>query len=292
MGRQRRRSFDRESGLLGGKLSNASITGQAEANKQMPGETLFPPQLAFSAKAFYSFVTGSLGYSNVAIDGGANSLGYVTQPWNSQPSTSQVETYLNAGLAYIMAFPPYFVSLVELGHFQGPTQMSIPSPSNNGVAILAVPLATHILSVVMKGQGWSARPLSVTTLDDFIHNSDPLCVELGTNMCKNSRGWATYWSPVTGRQYQLEHNGKGRAVDVYALLSGIDNTRIDLPSLFDRAYQCTAAWKAGSVNSLSLQLEAGDLGCLSVLPIYLSSKETPCPADLSPSDECPFGYYG
>ena len=150
--------------------------------------------------------------------------------------------------------------------------MSIPSLSENGVAILAIPLATHVLSVVVKGQSWSARSLSVTILDNFIHNSDPVCIELGFDMCKNSRGWAIYWSPVTGRQYQLEHNGKGRAVDVYALLSGIDDTRIDSPSVFNLAYECMATWQAGDPD---LDLKAGDLGCLSVLPIYLSSKETP-----------------
>lgn len=79
----------------------------------------------------------------------------------------------------------------------------------------------------------------------------------------------------------------------------VDSTVVDMPTLFDGAYNCTAQGRAGgsvvNVNAGGGSGEGGtgtlDMSCLSRLPIYLPCK-TACPTSVLVDGKCPFGFTG
>ena len=97
-------------------------------------------------------------------------------------------------------------------------------------------------------------------------------------MCSSS-----YWSPVTGRQYSFTGSS------TYALLiEALATTEVDLPVLFDGAYNCTFAGQAGG-SVVSLKADGSlNMACLSVLPIYVGKAGCPDGA-VWVDGKCPFG---
>ncbi len=79
---------------------------------------------------------------------------------------------------------------------------------------------------------------------------------------------------------------------MYGLLEYIETTDAYMPVLFDGAYNCTMAGKAGG-SVVNLNADGSlDVACLSALPIYLS-KGSSCPAGaVQVGGKCPFGFNG
>ena len=85
----------------------------------------------------------------------------------------------------------------------------------------------------------------------------------GTNLCNG-----LYWSPVTLRQYY--YTGGETIYDFLQQMS--DNMGLDLPVLFDGAYNCTVAGTVGeSIVSINPDSTL-NVACLSVLPITLNEQ--------------------
>lgn len=97
-------------------------------------------------------------------------------------------------------------------------------------------------------------------------------------MCSSS-----YWSPVTGRQYSFTGSNTHSFID-----EALATMEVDLPVLFDGAYNCTFAGQAGgSVVSLNADSSL-DMACLSVLPMYVGKSGCPNGATWV-GGKCPFG---
>lgn len=97
----------------------------------------------------------------------------------------------------------------------------------------------------------SATPGLASSFD--LCNPGPLCK-------------ASYLSPVTGHQYQ--YTGDDSTFDF--LQEVLDKTQLNLPVLFDGAYNCTMAGTvAGSVVSVNPDSSL-NVACLSALPMSLT----------------------
>ena len=85
----------------------------------------------------------------------------------------------------------------------------------------------------------------------------------GTDLCSGF-----YWSPVTGRQYYYTGGET-----IYGFLQQMtDNMGLDLPLLFDGAYNCTVAGTVGeSIVSINPDSTL-NVACLSALPITLDQQ--------------------
>lgn len=85
----------------------------------------------------------------------------------------------------------------------------------------------------------------------------------GTDLCIGS-----YWSPVTSRQYH--YNGGETIYDFLQQMS--DSMGLNLPLLFDGAYNCTVAGTAGeSIVSINPDSTL-NVACLSTLPFTLDEQ--------------------
>ena len=129
-------------------------------------------------------------------------------------------------------------------------------------------LDTYILSEMLAGNSKSATPGQIVATNPC-PNGTPSCDTL-------------YWSPVTQRQYTFSDSGMA------GLISNVQGRLdVDLPTLFDGAYNCTFAGQAGG-SVVSLQADNSlNVACLSVLPMYIQGD---CPEGATQVDgKCPFG---
>ena len=132
-------------------------------------------------------------------------------------------------------------------------------------------LDTYILSEMLKGKSMSATPGQIVATNPC-SNGDPLCDTY-------------YWSPVTQRQYNFSDSS------MFSLINQAQGQlEVDLPTLFDGAYNCTFAGQAGG-SVVSLQADSSlNVACLSVLSIYIQGD---CPEGATQvGGKCPFGLSG
>ena len=181
---------------------------------------------------------------------------------------------------------PTFVTFAGDGLWSDP--QSVSSSNLAGTPGLEIAINTYATSATLSTQKFSATYMSTSDLAEFQSN----CKTTGTNMCKNNKGQAIYWSPITQRQYQFNWSGKDATFDPYTVLSDLAAQKYyaDFPVLFDGAYNCTLEGKAGgSVMSFNADGTL-DLSCMSVLPVYFSKKSS-CPTDtVQVNGKCPFGF--
>lgn len=173
---------------------------------------------------------------------------------------------LTAGLQPIMNDVGTFIAFAGNGLFSTPlTSTDDPSVYTSGYTGA---LDTHILSAVLAGNSISATPGSTVAANPC--TSGPVCA-------------SSYWSPVTGRQYAFTGSGTSSLIQ-----EAVATLEVDLPVLFDGAYNCTLAGRAGG-SVVSLNPDGSlDMACLSVLPMYVGKGG--CPAGAVWVDgKCPFG---
>ena len=132
-------------------------------------------------------------------------------------------------------------------------------------------LDTYILSEMLAGKSMSATSGQI----------------VATNPCSTGNALCDkyYWSPVTQRQYTFSDSS------MLTLINQVQGSlEVDLPTLFDGAYNCTFAGQAGG-SVVSLQGDSSlNVACLSVLPIYIQGD---CPEGATQvSGKCPFGSSG
>ena len=173
---------------------------------------------------------------------------------------------LTAGLQLIMTDVGTFIAFAGNGIFSTPfPSASEPSTYTSGYTGA---LDTYILSEILANNSISATPGSIVTANPC--TSGPVCT-------------SSYWSPVTGRQYSFTGS------NTYSLLNqALTTMEVDLPALFDGAYNCTFAGQAGgSVVRLKAD-NSLNMACLSVLPMYVGRGG--CPNGAAWVDnKCPFG---
>lgn len=153
---------------------------------------------------------------------------------------------LNAGLDLIMNDVGTFIAFAGYGLFS-----SAPFPASVFLDLstgFTGALDTYITSEILANNSISVTPGLVA--------SSALC-DPGP-LCKSS-----YWSPVTGRRYQ--YTGDDSTFDFLQDL--LDNAQLNLPVLFDGAYNCTMTGTiAGSVVSVNPDSSL-NVACLSALPM-------------------------
>lgn len=156
---------------------------------------------------------------------------------------------LNAGLDLIMNDVGTFIAFAGYGLFS-----SAPFPASVFLNLrtgLTAALDTYTISEILMKNSVSATPGLSSSFD--LCNPGPLCK-------------ASYLSPVTGRQYQ--YTGDDSTFDF--LQEVLDKTQLNLPVLFDGAYNCTMAGTvAGSVVSVNPDSSL-NVACLSALPMNLT----------------------
>lgn len=174
---------------------------------------------------------------------------------------------LTAGLQLIMNDVGTFIAFAGNGLFSVPLPSAgEPSAFSSGYTGA---LDTYVLSVILANNSISANPGSIVAANPCA--SGPLCT-------------SSYWSPVTGRQYSFTGS------KTYSLISeALANTEVDLPVLFDGAYNCTFEGRAGG-SVVNLKADGSlDMACLSVLPIYVGRGGCPDGA-VWVNGKCPFGW--
>ena len=159
-----------------------------------------------------------------------------------------------------------FIAFAGDGIFSTPLlNGDLPSSYGSG---LKGSLDTYILSEMLAANSMSATPGQI----------------LATNPCSTGSLCDTYyWSPVTHRQYTLSGS------NTHSLISkGQGAMEVDLPTLFDGAYNCTFEGQAGG-SVVSLQTDNSlNVACLSAFPMYIKGD---CPEGATQVDgKCPFGY--
>lgn len=173
---------------------------------------------------------------------------------------------LSAGLQLIMGDIGTFVAFAGNGIFST-RLLSADEPSAYSSGYSSA-VDTYLLSKMLESKSISATPGAV----------------LATNPCTSGQLCdSSYWSPVTGRQYTFSGS------NAYSLINqAVGTMSVDLPVLFDGAYNCTFAGLAGgSVMNLKAD-NSLNLACMSVLPIYISGD---CPEGATFVDgKCPFGH--
>lgn len=181
--------------------------------------------------------------------------------------SSLVPPILNAGLQLIMSDIPTFTAFAANGIFSTPFS-NFDQPSGYKAGFTSA-LDTYIISEMLLGNSVSAIPGPV-----------------GLNPCTSeSLCDGYYFSPVTQRQYTFQGS------NMFSLITQAQSTtKVDLPTLFDGAYNCTFEGLAGG-SVVGLQADNSlNMACLSVLPMYIQGD---CPQGATwVGDKCPFGYVG
>jgi len=227
---------------------------------------------------------------------------------------------LTTALSLLMTDLPTFTSFATNGSF---------SSSDNGIGFrdsqphLTLALSTHIVSELLSQNDWFGVPLNVASHADFAAScgaGTPVAFSTNTTVCETASGEAIFRSPITQRIFALRYQGAKdnqklspiemlNSVQNYTAAASVstalgssttvDSTVVDMPTLFDGAWNCTAEDKAGGgVVNINAGGGSGgdgtgtlDMSCLSRLPIYLPCK-TACPTSLLVGGKCPFGFTG
>jgi len=214
---------------------------------------------------------------------------------------------------------PTFTSFATNGSFSSDNSFGFRESQPH----LTLALSTHIVSELLSQNGWFGVPVNVASHVDFAAScgaAPPAVFGTNTTVCQTASGEATFWSPITHRVYALRYQGlrdnqklspidmlksvqnNTAAASVSTALGSsttVDSTVVDMPTLFDGAWNCTAEGKAGGgVVNINAGGGSGgdgtgtlDMSCLSRLPIYLPCK-TACPTSVLVAGKCPFGFTG
>lgn len=202
-------------------------------------------------------------------------------PSTLNPATDTLANLASAHLANSASFAPILTAGLQLIMndigtfiaFAGNGLFSTPIPPANELSAFTSgytgALDTHILSEILANNSISATPGSIVTANPC--TSGPVCT-------------SSYWSPVTGRQYSFTGSSTSSLIK-----KALATMEVDLPVLFDGAYNCTLAGQAGG-SVVSLRADKSlDMACLSVLPMYLGKKSA-CPdGAVWVHGKCPFG---
>jgi len=141
----------------------------------------------------------------------------------------------------------------------------------------------------MKQNGWYAIPLGISTQQEYenLKNPPPGCTVHGcTTIDVIGKIW---WSPSTGRQYSLEHNGDS-TIAPQDLKGQLESQGwANMLELFDGSFNCTNRGWTGQSDLLHIGFDGTlDTSCISQLPLLVPCG-APCPVALSDGGKCPFG---
>ena len=167
-----------------------------------------------------------------------------------------------------------FIKFVEGGQYSGPDMLSLPAKTVG----LDFALKTYMTSTAMGRNSWLALP----HLGNYYNSFEDYCVSAnggipdGDYICGDSSGGASYWSPDTGRAYNLVYQRQkpGDANQQRELLHEIvDKEWAPLNILFDGSYNCTAAGKSGS-GDINFNWDGTlDISCISQLPMKIGCRD-------------------
>ena len=199
-------------------------------------------------------------------------------------ASSELSTILDRGLKTLMQDVPTFVSYAQTGAYCGNSTIDIAAKTDD----LDLALRTYITSESMKQNGWYAVPLRISTQQEYQALVDAAPTALGWRAGPDVVD-KIYWSPASGRQYSLEHNGDNTIAPSDLRTSIESQGWADMITLFDGSFNCTAAGKAGSEDLIAVGFYGElDTACISRLPIYVPCGAN-CPAKLA-DGSCPFGF--
>ena len=199
-------------------------------------------------------------------------------------ATSSLSEILDRGLKVLMEDVPTFVSYAQTGAYCGNETIDIAEKTDD----LDLALRTYITSESMKQNGWYAVPLKISTQQEYQALVDAAPTAMGWREGPDVVG-KIYWSPASGRQYSLEHNG-GDTIAPSDLRTSIESQGwADMVTLFDGSYTCTARGNAASADLINVNFDGSlNTDCISRLPIYVPCGAN-CPEKL-PDGTCPFGF--
>lgn len=201
--------------------------------------------------------------------------------------TIELGNTLSRGLHILMTDVTTFVSFADHGRYSNNNPPLDPNVLKNNLAVL---LQTYMLSQSLKQNGWYAIPLKVSTQAEYEALHDPPCFQT-IHGCQPSAITVTqiYWSPVTGRQYQMWQKGD-RTMGPGKILDQIKTAGwANMPLLFDGAYNCTAQGQLDNPQLVHVNFDGTlDASCLSQFPIQIACG-APCP-QTGPDGACHFPY--
>lgn len=167
-----------------------------------------------------------------------------------------------------------FIKFVEGGQYSGPDMLSLPAKTVG----LDFALKTYMTSMAMAKNTWVALPHLGVYFDSF----EDACSSAngghadGDYICGFDDGTAQYWSPDTGRIYDLNYGRQGvtEPPQQRELLHEIvDKEWAPLNILFDGSYNCTKAGKSGS-SDINFNWDGSlDISCISQLPMKIGCRD-------------------
>lgn len=201
--------------------------------------------------------------------------------------SQQLSDTLSTGLHLLMTDVPTFVNFADNGRYTNNNPPLDPNILKNDIAII---LQTYMVSESLKQNGWYAIPLKISTQAEYESLHDPACTPT-IHGCNTPEVTVSqiYWSPASGRQYQLWKKGDiptgpGKVLDQIKA-KGWAN----LPLLFDGAYNCTANGQLNNPQLVHVNYDGTlDVSCISQFPIQIPCG-TPCP-QAAQDESCPFPF--
>ncbi|KAL8706127.1 MAG: hypothetical protein Q9201_000829 [Fulgogasparrea decipioides] len=194
---------------------------------------------------------------------------------------------LSRGLHLLMTDVPTFVEYADNGRYSNNNPPLDPNSLKNNLATI---LQTYLVSESLKQNGWYAVPLKVSTQAEYENLHDAPCMQtvhgcMGPEISVSQ----IYWSPASGRQYQLWKNGD-RQTGPGAVLDQIKSKGwANLPLLFDGAYNCTVHAQLNNPQLVHINFDGTlDASCISQFPIQIPCG-TPCP-QTAQDGSCPFPF--
>ncbi|KAL8773807.1 MAG: hypothetical protein Q9194_004219 [Teloschistes cf. exilis] len=187
--------------------------------------------------------------------------------------TVELGNTLSRGLHILMTDVTTFVSFAENGRYSNNNPPLDPNVLKNNLAIV---LQTYMLSQSIKQNGWYAIPLGVSTQAEYEALHDPPCFQT-IHGCQPSAITVSqiYWSPVTGRQYQMWQKGGG-PTGPGKILDEIKNAGwANMPLMFDGAFNCTAQGQLDNPQLVHVNFD----GTLDASSVISDHNDRPFPAD-------------
>ncbi|KAL8810882.1 MAG: hypothetical protein Q9200_002230 [Gallowayella weberi] len=216
---------------------------------------------------------------------------YQIGAFQEQVSNISVElgNTLSRGLKIIMTDAPTFVAFADNGRYVDNPPLD-PNEIKND---LAITLQTYLVSESLKQNNWWALPLKISTKEEYdsLHDPPGGCTIHGCSSPSISPSISVdqiYWSPASGRQYRLQHNGNFEGTG--KVLDQIRDARwADLPLLFDGAYNYTFLAQVQNPQPVHVNYDGTlDIGWVSKLPMKIPCG-TPCP-HAADDGSCPFPF--
>lgn len=193
---------------------------------------------------------------------------------------------LSHGLKLLMTDMPTFTAFADNGRYINAPPLD-PNEIKND---LAITLQTFLVSESLRQNNWWALPLGISTKEAFEALRDPpgSCTVHGCSTPSITID-QIYWSPVSGRQYRLQHSGDNKEGTGRVLKKIRDANWANLPLLFDGAWNCTFYAQVENPQMVHVNYDSTlDLGCVSKLPMKIPCG-TECPQKAS-DGSCPFAF--